>query len=75
MAMEDQTVRRPRRTDNARPEPQVMLDPRDVRRYQRREGERRRKGVVAALRYGGVAAVLVAAAAVYWNFDRSRDLL
>jgi hypothetical protein len=51
-----------------------MLDPRDVRRYQRREGERRRKGVVAALSYGGVAAVLVAAAAVYWNFDRLRGL-
>lgn len=52
-----------------------MLDPRDVRRYQRREGERRRKGVVAALSYGGVAAVLVAAAAVYWNFDWLRGLV
>ena len=51
-----------------------MLDPRDVRRYQRREGERRRKGVAAALRYGGVAAVLVAAVAVYWNFEWLRGL-
>jgi Calx-beta domain-containing protein len=73
--MEEGKPRRSERKDGARVEHSVMLDPRDVHRYQRREGERKRKGSAAKLRYWAAAAVLVAAFLVYWNFESLRALV
>lgn len=73
--MDDPKPKRPGRTDATRVEHSVMLDPRDVHRYRRREGERKRKGAAKLRVAAAIVAVLAVFVGVYVGFDSLRDLV
>lgn len=63
------------RAESQRSDQRVLLDPRDVRRYRQRAGERQRKGPLAqVLRYVPIVVILATAVLVYWNLDSLRGM-
>lgn len=65
----------PQRLERKRGDDRLVLDPRDMHRYQRRASERERKGRPAKLLwYAAVPATLIVAGLVYGNFDSLRGM-
>jgi hypothetical protein len=63
------------RAESQRSDERVLLDPRDVRRYRQRAGERQRKGPLAQfLRYVPLVVILAIAVLVYSNLDSLRGM-
>jgi hypothetical protein len=63
------------RAESQRSDERVLLDPRDVRRYRQRAGERQRKGPLAQfLRYVPLVVILATAVLVYSNLDSLRGM-